>query len=344
MASDLERAIARYRRQLLAGEVAAQQVLATAYADVRRRLVAEIDGLVKALAGQTTITPVAAARLDRAAALLDAVEDELTKLGRLAEPLITAQQRRAVAIARQRALDLAILSAPDQAEALRQAWHALNADATVAMIGRLQDGQSLDQYFKTFANGSRAAMEQALTTGVALGEGPIALARRLTVQTNLPYQRLVTVTRNEILGAFRSASLAHYAENADILRGWVWLASLSDRTCPACLALHGREFKLSRTFMPTHSRCRCSPAPLVKDAANPFAGEGERWFAARDAETRARILRVNGGGDAYDAGEVTLADFVTLRRDRRWGASYQPARSLDVARENAARRRGRVAA
>lgn len=344
MPSRLETAIAQHRAALLAGEIAAQQALAVAYRDARRALVVRIDALVAEIGGQPKLTGSRALRLERAVALLDHVEAELRQLGRLADDLIEPQQRRAVALAREQARDLAIASVDPAAGArIGLSWNALPADATADLIGRLSDGSSLDRYFANLPADVRRRVEAALKTGIATGLNPIALAKRLAAQGDLAYQRLLTVARNEILGAHRSATLRTYAANGDVLSGWIWIASLSTRTCPACLALHGREFALSVGFMATHSRCRCGAAPRVKGAGNEFAGGGERWFADQDAATQDRILRVAGGGDAYRQGRVTLRDFVVRITDERWGDSYQPARSLGVAEANAERRTGRAA-
>lgn len=69
----------------------------------------------------------------------------------------------------------------------------------------------------------------------------------------------------------------------------------------------------------------CVAVPLVR--GDDFAVEsGEAWFDAQDERTKSLVLG-KAGAKAYEAGAVTLRDFVGLKRSREWGdANY--ARSL----------------
>lgn len=341
--SVLERVLARQRASLLAEDADALSAVVRTYAPIRARLITDIDALVAEITERGTITGSEAVRLERARILLRQTEAELRRMGVRLSPSIQAAQTALVEAAQRQAVAMTMAQAGsmNQAATIAAQWTRLPTAAVAESVERLRDGRTLDRYFTDLATGTRQRIEQAIIEGVARGTNPREVARRLTAQTNIAGERLLTATRNEMLGSFRGAALQSYAANSDILRSWAWVASLSDRTCPACLSLHGREFPLTTTFMPNHSRCRCSPAPVLRDAANPFAGEGEAFFRRLPAAQQAKVLRFSGGDLAVAAikrGEVDLADFIVTVDHPRWGRSLQPARSLDQAVASAARR------
>lgn len=343
MASAIETATANYRRELLALDEAALKRLVGEYARVRERWLTSIDALVDQIAAEGP-TPAQAARLSRLNTLLGQIDAEMSRLSGRAYQLTLTGQRAATILAGEHALALAAVQTGSPAGAARLAatWARLPTGAVESLIGRMQDGASLERYFRALPAETATTIQQALVDGIASGLNPNAVAAKLRGQTNIALEKLITVTRNEMLASYRAATLANYQANADILDGWIWVASLSSRTCPACLALHGREFPLTETFQKSHSRCRCSSVPLLKGFDNQLAGGGERFFAAQDAGTQDKILRVMGGGKAYRDGDVDLEDFIVLQKNARWGDSYNPARSLDAAKDNASKRRGGI--
>jgi hypothetical protein len=137
--------------------------------------------------------------------------------------------------------------------------------------------------------------------------------------------RLEATARTAILGSYRSAAIANYAENQDVLKPeWEWLCAKSARTCAACLALDGTKHKISDGFQKSHVNCRCTSIPVLKDGPAIARETGEEWLAKQDAAVQDRILGKQGGAQ-YRAGNVALDDFVTLDRDARWGDSYRKA-------------------
>lgn len=337
---DLARAVLLFRARVNAVDDAARRDLLAAYAAARAGLVARVDAFVAAADELDDATPGAVQRLDRYRDLIAQIEAEMARLGAIGEGLTRRGQTAAVAMAGANARALALAAAGDRASIVAAAWNRLPAAALTDLVGRMKDGSALREWRRELAPAVREKVERGLVEGLARGAGLREVADGIVRQTDLGASRVLLTARNEILGAYRSATLATYAANGDVLDGWVWTAAHDERTCPACLALDGREFSLSQDFMPTHGGCRCSPAPSPRGV--PWGREtGEEWLARQPEAVQDRVLRPDGAA-AWRAGEVALADFVRLERDRRWGDAYR-ADGLAGARRRA-ERRGRRAA
>jgi len=77
-----------------------------------------------------------------------------------------------------------------------------------------------------------------------------------------------TVTRTAVMHVSNTAHVKVYQENAELLKGMEWLATLDTRTCPVCGSYDGKVFPLdSKIVAPVHHRCRCTLAPIVKSFA-----------------------------------------------------------------------------
>ena len=111
-------------------------------------------------------------------------------------------------------------------------------------------------------------------------------------------------------------------EASGVVRGWRWSASLSSRTCPACLAMSGRVFPLTAPLR-FHVNCRCSISPvIIGESDTPGYLTGSQWLAQQPASVQQQVLGI-GGQQAYAVGDVELMDFVALHTNKTWGDSYQ---------------------
>lgn len=164
----------------------------------------------------------------------------------------------------------------------------------------------LPVYVDNLLAGVVAATTSRVQEAAAFGitENPRQVARRITQAFGTPPIKAQTIARTEMLHAYRSASIARYAENP-LLSEWVWVAALDGRTCPTCWAMHGTIHPLSEPFG-SHPNCRCAPMPVVPGAALPTPGVD--LFAELAAEKQAAILGP-GRKRLYDEG-VGLADMV----------------------------------
>jgi SPP1 gp7 family putative phage head morphogenesis protein len=98
---------------------------------------------------------------------------------------------------------------------------------------------------------------------------------------------------------------------------WQWIASKSSRTCLACLALDGQIFPITKPF-PQHPNCRCTFLLFPPDYTPPAYQTGAAWFDEQPDEVKATMMPKDALA-AYQRGEVTLQDFVGVKKSKAWG-------------------------
>jgi hypothetical protein len=238
---------------------------------------------------------------------------------------------------------LTAAQAPDVREAAKLAtqWAGVNVNAVADLVGTLGDGSPLNDWLDEFVSDSVQVVKDTLIDGVARGIGPEALGRALAKATDLPLHRAMTLSRTETMRAFRSASLASFEANSDIIAGYERHAFLSASSCLSCIATSGQFYPLGVPFS-EHPRGRCVPIPVLKNS--PLLGHietGEEWFNKQPEKFRRESFPVGLRGD-YDAGRVTLGDMAHLHTNDVWGNSYQVS-TIGQARKNAAARLARGA-
>ncbi len=257
-------------------------------------------------------------------------------------PLITSGQITAIAMAERHAqtsLIAALGTNPQQLAQLGISINRLPVGAMAAMVGRLADGSPLSQLLAELGPEASNAIRGVLLKGAAQGYNPRRVAREMRKSLSGSASRALRIARNEQLRAYREASLESYRQNEQLVHGWLWIASLSPRTCPLCLAEHGSFHPLTEPFA-SHVSCRCSPVPWTKsfaelgiegvpDTRPPLPESGESWFARQSPEYQKSLLGP-GKYEAYRAGQIQLSDLVGHREDPNWGPSRY-VKSLDSA-------------
>lgn len=95
---------------------------------------------------------------------------------------------------------------------------------------------------------------------------------------------------------------------------------------------------MSQTFMPAHPNCRCAPEPVTVtyrdlgldvDEVGPPRVAGKDWFGTL-AQAEQRKFFSKAGWRAYQAGAVTLDDFIGVRPSKDWGDSYVEKSLKDI--------------
>jgi len=200
------------------------------------------------------------------------------------------------------------------------------------LIGATQPGSPLFNLFNTF--GSQAANDaaQALITGISLGMNPNAIAPMVRDALNVPLYRAKTISRTEMLRAYRSAQLTNYRANSDVVGYARWTCALGANTCEACLYYDGQLFPLDEDMDFQHPNCRCSLVAQTKSWSdilgvdlgedgdtNPDMQTGVDWFNDQDKSVQQQIL-----GPRYDGwanGDFTFKDMVGMHHSEDWGDS-----------------------
>ena len=155
------------------------------------------------------------------------------------------------------AIDLAQLHATSLIEtALPEITFArLPTEAISELVGMMQDGSPLSKVLDRLGGEAAQGIKNALIEGIGSGKGVSPIARQLRSVVDVPRWKALQIARTETMRAYRQSTLQTYAENSDVLDGWIWTSTLSARTCAACWALHGTFFPLSKQFFPAHVSC-----------------------------------------------------------------------------------------
>jgi SPP1 gp7 family putative phage head morphogenesis protein len=131
-----------------------------------------------------------------------------------------------------------------------------------------------------------AAISRILAQGIADGDGPRLLARKIVATINgeklgelgltdklgryiSPKRRAEMIARTEIIRSFADATLNEY-------RNWgvlglstkaEWVSAADSRVCPRCLEMEGKVFTLDEAagMIPLHPMCRCIWIPFIEN-------------------------------------------------------------------------------
>lgn len=271
-------------------------------------------------------------RAEKAQAALTVTAGKLEELGRLAGVRVE-KDLPALAEAVLDAMDDLVTS--QLPKGFTVSWTRVPADELDWMVRRTT--QQITSTLWPLSADTQAAMRSVLIRGVMVGDNPRSAARlllrRLQVAFNGGQARAVNIMRTEMLDATRSAALASRQRNRDVLAGWRWQATLSARTCPSCLAMHGTLHDIDEPGPYDHQSGRCVGVPVVKpwrelgidqDEPADRLPDGQKWFDRQPAAVQKEILGP-GRYAAYKRGDMAWADMAVRRSTPGWRDSYVPA-------------------
>lgn len=246
-------------------------------------------------------------RQQRLESLLALIEAEYGRTANVALSDLTTAQQQAIGIGTQAATSMALEGSTDA---------ALNTGAYERIIAATEPDSPLRGVLGRYGDEARTAIEMNLIDGMIAGKGTGDIVENIhaVIGDGVPRWKLASISRTESLRAFRGSLFTAYDSMG--VQEWQWTATLSQRTCKACLAMHGRRFPMSQAFMQNHPQCRCVNTPVVEGIGGM---SGDEWFRRQPEDWQREQL-----GEAYDlyqSGVIDLGAFVQRRRSRTWGTS-----------------------
>jgi SPP1 gp7 family putative phage head morphogenesis protein len=335
MTGRIQQVVANYRQQLNQHDAQAQRTLSDAYKRTLASIQPALDRLYQQIddkqqAGQAV--PLSwlyeEHRLENIKQL---VRSQINHYSGYTQFQVEQLQRIGVSLGSQSAQAQLQASVP---KGVNWQFGMPDTNAINDLVSASQPGSPLHDLFSTF--GSQAADDVAgrLITGITLGQGPRMVARSVADALDIPRARALTIARTEMLRAYRSAALENYKANDDVVGGWIWSASLSPRTCAACIAMNGTKHTLDET-LDSHPNCRCAMVPETKswsDILGPLGistanipdttvdiQSGSDWLDNQDEATQQAILGNKYSG--WSNGDFTLDDLVGTSQSDDWGSS-----------------------
>lgn len=331
MPSVLDETLKKHRRRLIEREEAAFRELLEAYSVIERDLKRQVRELQKqildAKAAGENISPSWLFRTRRLKTLIDQVKQQIVRFGDTATRITEREQRAAIRIAAEQTGEIfRVVHGPSGQDGL---GGLLNPRVVEDAVGMMGDGSPILEYYRENLAPKVAEMIRTeVIKAVATGTDFRTVANRLLQTGQITRNRALMVARTEVNRVRRETTRAIYQDNSDIISGWEWVASASPRTCPACLAMDGRIFKLDQPF-PQHPNCRCTMIPVIIDVEPPPRLTGSEWFEDQPEETKEFIL----GRDAFAAykrGEVSLKDFIGWKNSKQFGRSIYTKPLSDI--------------
>lgn len=308
--------------------------LIKAYAAGWDEVAADLDAALLELAAGAkdgTITGAQVRQSTRLRKALKVIGRELDRLAEEAGVLIAGDLQHAVDLAGRTQAALTGSQLPPRhvgGADLLVPWDRVDEAAVRAIIERTT--QQIHAATLPLSDEAVRVMKRELVRGVAGGSNPNDTAARMLARCRGEFEggavRAVRIARTETLDAMRAAARLSDRANADVVTGWTWVASMTERTCAACWAMHGSVHKPEEPGPHDHQNGRCVRNPRVKSWAElgftipeppSVLPDGPATFAALGPESQRAIL---GGKryDAWQAGDYPMSGWASWRSTSGW--------------------------
>lgn len=309
--------------------------LVKAYAGAWDEVATDLDAALASLAQSAKDGRITAAQVRRSTRLrksLAVIADRLDQLAAESGVMIAGDLQHAVTLAGETQAALTRSQLPPVGHGLVVPWDHVDAHAVRAIIDRTTE--QIHASTRPLSDDAVSAMKRELVRGVAAGSNPNDTARRMLARSQGIFEggaaRAVRISRTETLDAMREAARLSDKANADVVTGWVWVAGLGLRTCPACWSMAGSEHPASEPGPYGHQNCRCARSPLTKswrdlgfDIEEPpsLLPDAAAKFDALPQEHQRYILGQKRF-DAWQGGDYPMSSWASRRSTSGWRDSY----------------------
>lgn len=321
--------------------------------DLVRRWVTAWDDLeaelMDTMADLADTGPLSRSKLSRSIRLreaLDTAADQLQDLTDYSDIRIRDDLPGVVRSSAQAQSDIIASQLPPGQAAALEVWTKTSDRQLIAIVER--SAQQITSLHKPLAPEAAARMRSELVRGVAVGANPRETARRMVNRSEVAFNgglnRAMVISRTETLDAYRVAAAAEQAEQADVLKGWQWVAELDERTCPSCWANHGKVYDLETPGPLDHQQGRCARVPVTKswedlgiEGMSPepddLVPDAEDAFNALSPDEQLAIMG-RRRLELLQNGDISWGDLTTLRTTTGWRDSYgvAPVKNLTAGR------------
>ena len=255
------------------------------------------------------------------------IEGALQRGLRHADAAVYELQLQSAGLGANTTKQLAQLTGGNLSGAVANAWNSPDplaleriVDYTTQAAWQAQFGAIPEQVMQSIQN--------QILAGVAMGKNPLAIAQLIqNITDTLPRHYLNTMLRTLQLTSYREAAAFAQLQNANILAYQLRVAALDDRTCLACISLSGTRLPLGQRI-DDHHNGRCVGIPVVR-GSELNVPLGMSWFDGLSSGKQQSIMGV-GNYNAYQAGAVTLADFVREYHDNVFGSMVGQSPLKDI--------------
>lgn len=258
----------------------------------------------------------------------DTIEAELNAFGLYARDEVVDAVGRTVIIGQDAAVGMAQASVRD-ARFVVANWRRTNPQAILQAIG-YADSNALAVMLDRLGTKYASSISDFILTNVAQGRNPSVWAKELASVLMIPYQDADSIARTVQIYSYRDATHYEYQQNKNIVSGWMWYSSLDERTCIACVALHGTIHPVEEKLN-DHWRGRCVALPIVRGATwQNDVKRGDEYFAALDERKQRGHFGNNRLYEAWKRGDVALDDVVKTSQDPIFGVMRRVASAKEM--------------
>lgn len=271
---DLIQQAEKFKAALEVQDLKALGRIVEAYAGVQRRLRGEMDALLLEIEHTDKLTAAQVVKLERYRRLMRETQDELNRFSQYLGVEMDTLGRTMVGrgLAESRVLMELSLGDARLAADLR----ALAPETVETLLGFLDRNGPLYARLGMLTDYTAEMVSNTIVQSVALGRNPRVLARELTRAYGMGLTQSLNMARTVQLWSYREASRANYVANSNVVMGWIWQATLSDRTCMSCIAMHGTRHAVDEVLNDHHAG-RCLTPGMLVSSPSIMAFESRRY-------------------------------------------------------------------